>query len=51
MNSGWALIFIVGTLLLIGLGSLGLTTARAVAYIFHTAWVLGFAIWLLRKSD
>ncbi|CAG0939263.1 Teichuronic acid biosynthesis protein TuaB [Candidatus Brocadiaceae bacterium] len=47
MNSGWALTFVVSTLLLINLGSLGLATARVVGYIFHTIWVFGFAYYLL----
>ena len=47
MNSCWALIFIVSTLLLIDLGSLGLATARAGAYITHSIWVFGFAYYLL----
>jgi O-antigen/teichoic acid export membrane protein len=47
MNIGWALIFILGTLLLVDKGALGLATARAVGYIFHTIWVFGFAYYLL----
>jgi len=43
MNLGWALTFIVGTLLLIDFGSLGLATARAIGYIFHATWTFGFA--------
>lgn len=50
MNSGWALTFIVSTLLLIDLGSLGLATARAVAYIVHATWTFWFAIWIIRKG-
>ncbi len=49
MNGGWALTFIVCTLLLLDLGSLGLATARAVGYILHATWVFAFAIWLIRK--
>ena len=49
MNMGWALIFILGTLLLVDNGSLGLATARAIGYIFHSLWVYAFAIWLIRK--
>ncbi len=47
MNIGWALIFILGTLLLVDKGALGLATARAVGYIFHTVWVFGFAYYFL----
>ena len=50
MNSGWALTFIVSTLLLIDFGSLGLATARAISYIVHATWTFGFAVWYLRKG-
>jgi len=50
MNAGWALLFIVSTLLLIDLGSLGLATARLFSYIVHATWTFGFAIWMLRKG-
>jgi len=49
MNSGWAITFIIGTLLLLDHGSLGLATARAISYIVHTTWVSVFAIWLIRR--
>lgn len=49
MNLGWALVFIGGTLFLLDKGSLGLATARAVSYVFHTVWVLGFAYYQLSK--
>ncbi|MBA7617220.1 hypothetical protein ES703_24532 [subsurface metagenome] len=49
MNCGWAITFIVGTLLLLNHGSLGLATARAVGYIVHATWVSVFAIWLIRR--
>ncbi len=49
MNFGWALTFIVSTLLLLDLGSLGLATARIIGYVFHATWVFAFAIWLIRK--
>jgi O-antigen/teichoic acid export membrane protein len=48
MNAGWALTFIISTLLLLDLGSLGLAIARAVGYTLHTTWVSVFAIWLIR---
>jgi len=50
MNLGWALTFIVGTLLLIEKGSLGLATARACGYVIHAIWTFGFAIWVIRKG-
>lgn len=46
MNIGWALVFILGTLLLIGKGSVGLATAKGIAYIFHTLWVFSFVYYL-----
>jgi O-antigen/teichoic acid export membrane protein len=49
MNLGWAILFIVSTLLLIDLGSLGLATARAIGYVVHAIWVFAFAIWLIRR--
>ncbi|HCO94399.1 MAG TPA: polysaccharide biosynthesis protein [Phycisphaerales bacterium] len=50
MNLGWALTFILGTLLLIDNGSLGLAIARAIGYVFHTIWVFGFAYYLLTTA-
>ncbi len=49
MNFGWALTFIVSTLLLLDHGSLGLATARAIAYVFLATWVAMFAMRLIRK--
>ncbi len=49
MNMGWAIIFVLGTLLPVDNGALGLAGARAVGYVFHTVWVYVFAIWLIRK--
>jgi O-antigen/teichoic acid export membrane protein len=50
MNAGWALTFILGTLLLLDLGSLGLAASRAIAYVFHATWTFGFAFWLIGKG-
>ena len=50
MNMGWAMIFILGTLLLIGFGSLGLATARAIAYIVHATWTFGFAYFVVLRG-
>lgn len=47
MNLGWAIVFILGSLLLVHKGSFGLATARALAYIFHSIWVISFAYYLL----
>ena len=51
MNVGWALTFIAGTLWLIDRGSLGLAAARGIAYVFQTAWTLGFAVWWMRGKE
>jgi O-antigen/teichoic acid export membrane protein len=50
MNVGWALTFVIGTLLLLDHGSLGLATSRAVAHVLQTAWALGFVVWMIRKG-
>jgi O-antigen/teichoic acid export membrane protein len=50
MNLGWALTFIIATLLLVEKGSLGLASARACSYVIHATWTFGFAIWLIRKG-
>lgn len=47
MNTGWALAFIGSTFLLKQHGSLGLASARAIAYGVHTVWVFWFASSLL----
>ena len=49
MNMGWAAIFVIGALLLAPQGSLGLATARCIAYVFHGLWTFGFVfLWLKR---
>jgi len=50
MNLGWALTFIACTLLMLDLGSLGLASSRAIAYVVHAVWTIGFAILLVRKG-
>ena len=47
MNLGWAVIFLLGTLILVGSGSLGLALARLGAYLLHAVWVSAFAYWYL----
>jgi len=49
MNTGWALVFIAGTLLLIDTGSMGLATARMLSYIAHTIWVTVFVIHIIKR--
>ena len=51
MNSGWALVFISCTYLLLDHGSLGLAGARMIGYIIHAVWTLGFAIWILHIKE
>jgi O-antigen/teichoic acid export membrane protein/SAM-dependent methyltransferase len=50
MNTGWAIAFVLGTLLLVHNGSLGLAAARAISYFVHATWVSVFAIWLIRNQ-
>jgi hypothetical protein len=47
---GWALTFLVSTYFLIDYGSLGLASARIIAYTIHATWTFGFAIMLIRKG-
>ncbi len=47
MNLGWALTFVVGTFLLVDLGSLGLALSRGIAGAVHSIWIFGFAFWLI----
>lgn len=51
MNVGWAMIFILFTYLLLHFGSFGLATSRAIAYLFHTVWVILFVIWITKKQN
>jgi len=50
MNVGWALTFVISTLLLVDVGSLGLASARTVSYLVSTIWMLSFTAWLFHKS-
>jgi len=50
MNFGWAITFIVSTKLLLDYGSLGLASARGIAYILHSICIFGFAFWLLHRA-
>ncbi len=51
MNLGWALTFIVATLLLLDFGSLGLATARAIGYVVHATWTFGFAYFIVSRGN
>jgi len=50
MNSGWAVAFLIFTLILVSYGALGLAGARLIAYFFHATWTFGFAYLVLRQS-
>jgi len=50
MNLGWAVVFVVGTVLLIHRGSFGLATARAIGYVVHGTWTLAFAYCLIHEA-
>jgi len=49
MNSGWAVVFISSTYLLVHLGSLGLASSRLIAYAVHAVWTMGFAYMIIRE--
>jgi O-antigen/teichoic acid export membrane protein len=51
MNAGWALTFIVCTMLLIKQGSIGLASARAIAYVVHAIWTFVFAVLIVRNGE
>lgn len=44
MNFGFSLVFICGTLGLIGYGAVGLAGSRLIAYAFHGIWLLGYTM-------
>ena len=48
MNTGWGLVVITSTLLLVDYGALGLAIARMLSYIVHAVWTFSYAIWLIR---
>lgn len=50
MNLGWAITFIVATLLLIDFGAFGLAISRSISYFFHSIWVFAFAYHLLTNK-
>ncbi len=49
MNSAWAAVFIVLTILLVKGGSMGLASSRLIAYAFHAAWTMAFARYIIRS--
>jgi O-antigen/teichoic acid export membrane protein len=50
MNLGWAVAYVGTTTLLVRFGSLGLASARLLAYVLHAIWVFWFAFHLLGKK-
>lgn len=48
MNSGWAVVFLVATLLLVKWGAFGVASARLIAYAVHSGWTLWFAAAYMR---
>jgi O-antigen/teichoic acid export membrane protein len=50
MNLGWAIVFITATYLLVNRGAIGLSTARASAYLVHATWTSAYTVSLLRSS-
>jgi len=48
MNTGWAVVYIASTLLLIHLGALGLASSRLIAYTAHAIWTAAFAWMVIR---
>lgn len=51
MNVGWGLVFVVATWLLVGRGSLGLASARLLAYSVHAIWTFAFAYTIIRQKS
>lgn len=51
MNLSWALIFLTTTVMMIQWGSLGLATARSIAYCVYAGWSLKFAYALLQERS
>jgi O-antigen/teichoic acid export membrane protein len=50
MNSGWAVVFLVLTVILVRTGALGVASARLIAYGVHAIWTVWFAARFLRAS-
>lgn len=43
MNLGWAIVFIIMTMMMVHWGSTGIAAARAIAYLVHSCWTFVFA--------
>lgn len=50
MNAGWALVFLLATVLLVRWGALGVATARLVGYLVHAAWTAWYAARFVRGA-
>lgn len=50
MNLGWAVAYIGCAALLVPFGSIGLASARLIAYVMHTVWTIWFAVYVLTKK-
>lgn len=51
LNSAWAVIYILATVILVRFGSLGFATSRLIAYGFHALWSSGFAYLIITKRQ
>lgn len=51
MNASWAIVCVAATLALLSYGSLGLASARGIAYLLHSLWVLAYAVHLARAPE
>jgi O-antigen/teichoic acid export membrane protein len=49
MNTAWAIVYLVATLLLVRFGANGLAGARLLAYLFHAAWTFWWALSVMHR--
>lgn len=50
MNTGWGIVLLLGSYLMVRWGAEGLAGARLVAYAAHAIWTFGFAVMCLNKK-
>ena len=50
MNSGWAVVLLGTTVLLVRWGAFGVALARLIAYAVHAIWTVWFAVAFLRRA-
>jgi O-antigen/teichoic acid export membrane protein len=48
MNLGWAIVYICGSYLMLGIGAVGVAAALLSAYLVHTTWV---STWVFRNIN